>query len=221
MPGGGIYFAFIKPKKTITINRNTIGRKNMEEVRKETMKIEDTTANPAPLGLMCFGMTTVLLNLHNVGFFTLGTMILAMGLFYGGVSQVVAGLMEWKKNNTFGTTAFISYGTFWITLVALLVVPKMGLWDAPSTSGMGAYLFLWGVFTAGMFIATLKLNKALQFIFGSLTVLFFLLALGDFTGSALIKQIAGIEGIICGLSAMYTSLALVLNEVYGRTVAPV
>ena len=86
-------------------------------------QIKDTTANPAPLGLLGFGMTTVLLNLHNAGCFGLDTMILGMGIFYGGIGQVIAGVMEWKKKNTFGTTAFTSYGLFWLTLVALLVLP--------------------------------------------------------------------------------------------------
>jgi len=191
------------------------------QVSENVMKLKDTTSNPAPLGLMGFGMTTVLLNLHNAGLFGLGTMILAMGIFYGGLAQVIAGIMEWRKGNTFGTTAFCSYGLFWLSLVALLVMPKMGWGSAPGNPAMAAYLFMWGVFTAVMFIATLKLNRALQFIFGSLTLLFFLLALGDLTASSTIKHIAGYEGIVCGLSAIYTALAQVLNEVYGRTVAPV
>ena len=181
---------------------------------------KDTTANPAPLGLMAFGMTTVLLNLHNAGFFTLGTMILAMGICYGGLAQVIAGIMEWKKGNTFGTTAFLSYGLFWLSLVALLVLPQMGWGTAPETPAMVAYLLLWGVFTGLMFVGTLRLNRALQFIFGSLTILFFLLALGDATGSEVIKKLAGFEGIVCGLSAMYTAIAQVLNEIYGKTVMP-
>lgn len=186
-----------------------------------TREIKDTTANPAPLGLMGFGMTTVLLNLHNSGFFALGTMILAMGIFYGGLAQVIAGVMEWKKNNIFGATAFTSYGLFWLSLVALLVMPKIGWSKAPEKFAMVAYLVMWGLFTAVMFIGTLKLNRALQFVFASLALLFFLLALGDATGSAIIKRIAGYEGIICGLSAIYTGLAQVLNEVYGRTIAPI
>jgi len=185
------------------------------------MEIKDTTANPAPLGLMGFGMTTVLLNLHNAGLFGLGTMILAMGICYGGIAQVLAGIMEWRKGNTFGTTAFCSYGFFWLSLVALVVMPKMGWGNAPQTSAMAAYLFMWGVFTAVMYIGTLKLNRALQFIFASLTLLFFLLAIGDLTDNTIIKHIAGYEGIICGLSAVYTALAQVLNEVYGKTIAPV
>lgn len=192
----------------------------MENQTDKQIKIEDTTANPAPLGLMGFGMTTVLLNFHNVGWFELGTMILAMGIFYGGLAQLVAGIMEWKKNNTFGTTAFCSYGLFWLSLVALIVAPKLGWAKAPENSAMGAYLFMWGLFTLVMFIATLRLNRALQIVFGSLTVLFFLLAASDFTGSMIIKRIAGWEGIFCGFSAIYTALAQVLNEVYGRTVWP-
>jgi succinate-acetate transporter protein len=189
-------------------------------INESTLRIKDTTANPAPLGLLAFGMTTVLLNLHNAGLFALGTMILAMGIFYGGLAQVIAGIMEWKKNNTFGTTAFLSFGFFWLTLVGLLVMPKMGWGIAPETSAMVAYLVMWGIFTGVMFIATLRLNRALQFIFASLTILFFLLAIGDGTGYTVVTKIAGYEGIICGLSAVYTGLAQVLNEYYGRTVLP-
>ena len=180
----------------------------------------DITANPAPLGLMGFGMTTVLLNLHNAGIFELGSMILAMGIFYGGLAQVFAGIMEWKKGNTFGTTAFTSYGFFWLSLVALIIMPKMGLASAPENLALVAYLLMWGIFTAVLFIGTLKLNRALQFVFASLTLLFFLLALGDFTNSVIIKHIAGYEGIICGFSAIYAALAQVLNEVYGKTMLP-
>ncbi len=187
----------------------------------QIIKQQDTTSNPAPLGLMGFGMTTVLLNFHNAGIFELGSMILAMGFFYGGFAQIIAGLMEWKKGNTFATTAFTSYGFFWMSLVMLVVLPKMGLVEAPENSAMVAYLIMWGVFTGILFIATLRISRALQFVFGSLTLLFFLLALGDYTGSQTIKLIAGYEGIICGFSAIYTALAQVLNEVYGKTVAPI
>jgi succinate-acetate transporter protein len=183
--------------------------------------ISDTTANPAPLGLLGFGMTTVLLNLHNAGLYPLDTMILAMGIFYGGLAQILAGIMEWKKGNTFGTTAFTSYGLFWLTLVGLLVFPKYGWAAAPGNGAMAAYLFIWGLFTALMFIGTLKLNRALQFVFASLALLFFLLALGDLTDNPAIKAIAGYEGIICGLSAVYTAIAQILNEVYGRTILPI
>jgi len=183
-------------------------------------RVADTTANPAPLGLMGFGMTTVLLNIHNAGFYELGTMILAMGIFYGGLAQIFAGVMEWKKGNTFGTTAFTSYGLFWLSLVALILMPSQGLGEATSESAMAWYFFLWGVFTLVLFIGTLRLNRALQFVFISLSVLFFLLTLRDALGSPAIGQLAGWEGVVCGLSAMYAGLAQVLNEVYGRVVLP-
>ena len=190
-------------------------------VIKSQVDIKDTTANPAPLGLLAFGMTTVLLNLHNAGFFALGSMILAMGIFYGGTAQIVAGIMEWKKNNTFGMTAFLSYGFFWMSLIGLQVMPLFGLGQAQEMSGMVAYLVIWGIFTLVMFFATLKTNRALQFVFASLAVLFFLLAIADATGSVVIKTIAGYEGIICGLVAMYTGLAQVMNEVNGKNVWPI
>ncbi len=187
-------------------------------------KIKDTTSNPAPLGLLAFGLTTVLLNIHNAGFYPLNTMILAMGIFYGGIAQIIAGIMEWKKGNTFGTTAFISYGSFWLTLVALWLIPVTGTTTtlaATSKGAMSAYFFMWGFFTFMMFIGTLRINKALQVIFGSLTILYFLLLIRDATGSSVVGTIAGYEGIICGLSAVYTGLAQVLNEVYGRVVLPI
>jgi uncharacterized protein len=187
----------------------------------QDLALKDTSANPAPLGLMGFGMTTVLLNLHNAGLIALSSMILAMGIFYGGLGQVIVGIMEWKKKNTFGTLAFTSYGLFWLSLVAMLVLPKWNLAAAPDKVSVAWYLTLWGVFTLLMFFGTLRANLALMVVFGSLTLLFFLLAAGDFTGNHAITTIAGIEGIFTGLSAMYLGIAQVLNESYGRVVLPI
>ncbi|MBP3141711.1 acetate uptake transporter [Aliivibrio fischeri] len=178
-------------------------------------------ANPAPLGLMAFGMTTVLLNLHNAGFFPLNTAILAMGIFYGGTAQVIAGIMEYKKGNTFGTTAFTSYGFFWLSLVALILMPEMGLGQATSATFMGWYLSMWGVLTFFLFLGTFNYPRAKQVVFASLTILFALLAARDFTGSVVIGHLAGYVGLFCGLSAMYFSMAQVINGEYGRTVLPV
>jgi succinate-acetate transporter protein len=184
-------------------------------------QLKDTTGNPAPLGLLGFGMTTVLLNLHNAGFYELNSMILAMGICYGGTAQIIAGIMEWRKGNTFATTAFISYGLFWLSLVTLIILAKLG-WGAPSNdTAMAAYLAMWGLFTAVMFVGTLRLNRALQIVFATLTVLFFLLAIGDFTAaSAGFKHVTGYEGILCGFSAIYAGLAQVLNELFGKIVLP-
>ncbi|MDD9156904.1 acetate uptake transporter [Aliivibrio sp. S4TY2] len=178
-------------------------------------------ANPAPLGLMAFGMTTVLLNLHNAGFFPLNTAILSMGIFYGGIAQVIAGIMEYKKGNTFGTTAFTSYGFFWLSLVALILMPEMGLGQATSAAFMGWYLAMWGVLTFFLFLGTFNYPRAKQVVFGSLTILFALLSARDFTGSVVIGHMAGYVGLFCGLSAMYFSMAQVINGEYGRTVLPV
>ena len=184
-------------------------------------QLKDTSANPAPLGLLGFGMTTVLLNLHNAGYYELNSMILAMGICYGGAAQVIAGIMEWKKNNTFAATAFISYGLFWLSLVTLILLPKVAGATASNETSMAAYLAMWGLFTLVMFIGTLRISRALQVVFGTLTILFFMLAFGYFTGaSPAFKHATGYEGIVCGFSAIYTGLAQVLNELSGRTVLP-
>ena len=187
-----------------------------------TVTLRDSTANPAPLGLLGFGMTTVLLNLHNAGLYELNSMIIGMGIFVGGIAQIIAGIQEWKKNNTFGATAFTAYGSFWIALVAIWLIPRTAMGEGLKSDevSMGWFLLMWGLFTAFMFIGTLRQNRALQTVFGSLVILFFLLAIGDFTGIKTIKVIAGIEGIFCGLSAIYACAAQILNEVYGKTVLP-
>jgi succinate-acetate transporter protein len=183
--------------------------------------MEKNYANPAPLGLMGFGMTTVLLNIHNAGFFPINSAILAMGICYGGIAQVIAGILEFKKGNTFGLTAFTSYGFFWLSLVTLIVLPKMGIGTITPEGFMAWYLIMWGIFTLFMFIGTLKVNRALQFVFGSLVVLFFLLAARDLTGSTLIGKIAGFEGIVCGASAIYLAMAEVINEKFSKEILPI
>ena len=166
-------------------------------------------ANPAPLGLMGFGMTTILLNLANSGLFAFDVAILAMGIFYGGIAQIFAGLLEYKKGNTFGLTAFTSYGSFWLTL------------EAPNAHFLGMYLGLWGVFTLFMFFGTLKAARMLQFVFLSLTVLFALLAIGHLVDNEGIVKVAGWVGLVCGASAIYLAMGEVLNEQFGRTVLPI
>lgn len=201
----------------------------MGEHRTVIATLRDATANPGPLGLMAFGMTTILLNIHNAGFFGLNSMIIGMGIFYGGLAQVIAGIMEWKKNSTFGMTAFLSYGLFWMTLVALWVVET--IWPEEFTTdatAAGWYLFAWGCFTGLMFVGTLRINRALQTVFLSLTILFVLLAIGKWVGDTTFlgmdgvtwTKVAGFEGIFVGLSAVYASIAQVWNELYGRVVLP-
>jgi len=176
-------------------------------------------ANPAPLGLMGFGMTTILLNLHNLGLFKLSSMILGMGICYGGLAQIIAGIMEFRKGNTFGTTAFTSYGLFWLSFIFLVVYPRNAPEFTPDSASVAAYLFLWGLFTMIMFFGTLKTNKGLQTVFFTLTVLFFLLTASSFIPTLL--PIAAIDGIFCGFSAFYLSLAEVLNEGREKAILPI
>jgi succinate-acetate transporter protein len=188
----------------------------VEEVKKIVLK--DLTANPAPLGLLGFGLTTVLLNIHNAGFYPMNSMILAMGIAYGGIAQIMASWMEYKKGNTFGMVAFGSYGLFWWSFVLILLLPKLGLATAPDPTALASYLFMWGLFTLVMFIGTLKHNRGLQVVFISLAVLFFLLTAAELTGNPTLTMVAGYEGIFTGLSAVYVGLATVINETYKRDV---
>jgi uncharacterized protein len=163
------------------------------------------------------------LNLHNAGYYALGGVILSMGIFYGGLAQVIAGIEEWKKGNTFGATAFTSYGLFWLSLVGIVLLPKLGdnfAGLALNPSDFSAYLILWGIFTLYMFIGTLKASRILQVIFLLLAILFFLLAAGVITGNTSITHIAGYEGILTGLAAMYGAMGQVLNEMYGKKIIP-
>lgn len=177
-------------------------------------------ANPGPLGLMGFGMTTVLLNLHNAGFFPLTSVIISMGIFFGGLAQIFAGLLEYKKGNTFGMTAFTAYGCFWLSLVGILLLPRLGLAEPTDAAFLGVWLALWGIFTLFMFFGTLHARRALQFVFASLTLLFILLAIGNLTGNHSVLVLAGFEGIVCGASAMYLAMAEVINEQLGRQILP-
>jgi len=184
--------------------------------------MNEKTANPAPLGLMGFGMTTVLLNLANAELLDVSNaaIIYSMGIFYGGVAQILAGMWEMKKGNTFGATAFSSFGLFWISLVAIRLFSALGLVGSPSPKVMAAYLVMWGIFTALLTIGTFKHNVALRFVFVTLTLLFFLLAFADISGNTTLKIIAGYEGIICGFSAIYLATAQVVNEIYAKNVLP-
>ena len=189
----------------------------------ECYRMSEKLANPAPLGLLAFGLTTVLLNLFNAGFYTSTSMILAMGLAYGGLAQIIAGAMEFKKGNTFGTVAFSSYGFFWWSLVFLIVLPNVVSGISSSfvdANAMAAYFFMWGLFTFVMFFGTLKANRAIQFVFMSLAILFFMLTASELTANATLLKAAGYVGVICGLSAVYLGLAEVLNEAHGKVVFP-
>ncbi len=174
-------------------------------------------SNPAPLGLLGFGMTTVLLSLHNAGITPLDGVTLMMGVFCGGLAQIAAGIMEYRNGNTFGTTAFTLYGVFWLVLVGI----KLDVTGTGSEGAtMGAFCLLWGILTLFLFIGTLKGRNATKVVFATLTVTFLLLATADFSGIETITTIAGFLGILCGLSAMYTAFAEVLAEQHGKEILP-
>lgn len=183
-------------------------------------ELKGKVANPGPLGLLGFGMTTVLLNLHNSGLLPLSIVIVAMGVCMGGLAQIIAGVFELKNGNTFAGTAFTAYGLFWWSLVLIWVNPFSDAGIGSDVTTLACYLLLWGIFTLFMYIGTLKHNRATQVVFGSLTVLFMLLALADFTGNHTITMIAGYEGIFCGLSAIYSAMGQIVNAEYGKTIIP-
>ncbi len=174
-------------------------------------------ANPAPLGLIGFGMTTVLLSLHNAGALPLDGVVLAMGVFVGGLAQVLAGIMEFKNGNTFGTVAFTLYGMFWLTFVAT----HSGI-DGMSGNGdtLGAWLLLWGLLTLFLFVGTLRGRKSNMFVFATLTITFFLLGIGNAGSIDMLVTAGGVVGVICGFSALYTAFAEVLAEQLEREVLP-
>lgn len=181
---------------------------------------QDRTANPAPLGLMGFGLTTIMLSLHNGGYIPLGAAILAMGIFFGGLAQMIAGLMEWKKGNTFGMTVFTSFGFFWLIIVTIILAPTIGMATAETPEAMAVLFLLWGLFSAYLTIGTIGTNRVTQVIFVALTAVLFLLSAAEAFGSIDLKIAAGYIGILAGATAVYSAMAQVLNETLGRTVIP-
>jgi len=175
--------------------------------------------NAGALGLCAFGATTILLMLHNNGIFGMSTMIFAMGLFYGGLVQFCVGMMEWRGGNTFGTVAFTSFGAFWISFCFMLMLPNFGF-EGPEEVAVGWYMLIWTIFTFSMFIGTLRISRALQVVFGLGSLGFFFLAMHGLTGIAAMGSIGAVVGVLLGSAALYTGVAEVLNEVYGRVVLP-
>jgi hypothetical protein len=194
---------------------------HLEEKNRNNLFLNDNTANPAPLGLCAFGMTTILLSVHNAGVTGLSSPVLAMAIFYGGIAQVIVGIMEWKKNNSFGMLTFGSFGFFWISFAAILMLPALGLAKGPQPVELAAFLAVWGIFALGLFICTLKMHRLLQVTLAAVVLLVVLLVAAQLTGSSLVLNAGGIVGIIAGALALYMGLGQVINEIYGRRVLPV
>lgn len=194
---------------------------HIEEKNRNNLFLIDNTANPAPLGLCAFGMTTMLLSLHNAGLTALSSPILAMALLYGGFAQVIVGIMEWKKNNSFGMLTFGSFGFFWISFATLLMLPVVGLAKAPGAPELAAFLAIWGIFAFGLFICTLKMHRLLQITLAAVVLLVVLLVAAQLTAISLILTLAGIVGVIAGGLALYMGMGQVINEIFGSRVLPV
>jgi len=194
---------------------------NNDDKSRNNIFLVDDTANPAPLGLCAFGMTTILLSLHNAGVIGLASPTLAMAIFYGGIAQVIAGIMEWKKNNDFGLVTFGSFGFFWISFAGILMLPALGLAKAPAATDLAAFLAVWGIFALGLFICTLKMHKILQVTLLAVVLLVVLLVASELTGSKFITLLGGLMGIAAGGLALYIGIGQVINEVHDRKIFPV
>jgi uncharacterized protein len=172
-----------------------------------------TTANPAPLGLSAFALTTFVLSASNAGWFSIPNIVVGLALFYGGIVQLVAGIQEFRTGNTFGATAFCSYGGFWLA-VGVIFTPAFGVLDAYKAGGLGTalgiFLLGWTIFTGLMFLGTLRINGALIVVFGLLFLTFLSLTLGALLGAAGLTVLGGYLGIITALGAWYTALANIL-----------
>ena len=194
---------------------------NKEETNKNNLFLMDNTANPAPLGLCAFGTTTILLSLINCGIIGLSSPVIAMAIFYGGIAQIIAGLMEWKKNNNFGFLTFVSFGFFWITFASVLILPVLGLAKAPQSTDLAAFLAVWGIVAFGLLVCTINMHRSLQVTVLAVVLTIVLLAAAELTGSGLIKLAGGLMGIIAGALALYIGLGQVINEIHNRKIIPV
>jgi succinate-acetate transporter protein len=181
------------------------------------------TANPAALGLVGFGLTTVLLSLINAGVLPVGGegVVIPLALAYGGFIQILAGLLEFRLGNTFGMTAFLSYGAFWWWFAFLLLFAHQGMIDLSGAGPtVGVALLLWGLLTLCLWVSTFRLPRILFAIFLTLWITFLLLGLGGVLGAPTLSRLGGWLGLVCGSLAIYGSFGLVTNATWGRAVIP-
>ncbi len=182
-------------------------------------------ANPAPLGLAGFALTTFVLSLTNAGIIGGSSVqvVVALALGYGGLAQFAAGMWEFKNGNTFGATAFSSYGAFWLSYAFFVWFFAGGLASGDAAGAVGTFLLAWGIFTFYMWIATLKHPWPVMIVFLLLWITFLLLALGAYgkaeAGSGL-TQIGGFVGILTAIAAWYASGRTIINEAFGREILP-
>jgi uncharacterized protein len=186
--------------------------------------VSDTKiANPAPLGLAGFALTTFILSLVNAGILSTSHVGIVIGLAvaYGGIAQFAAGMWEFRTGNTFGATAFTSFGAFWISFAVLLIGIGITKDNAPDNIAVGYYLLAWGIFTGLMMLGSFRTNLATALVFILLFVTFIVLAIGNLQNNTNIIAIGGFTGLATAVVAWYTALAGVLAHTFGRQVLPV
>ena len=187
---------------------------------KAEFSIKDNTSNPGPLAIFGFGLTTCLLSLHNAGVFPLNVVVFAMAFCYGGLAQIIGGLFEWYKGKMFTSVVFISYGLFWWSFALLFILPAAGVADKLDPIGMGFYLFLWGVFSFVFLICSLNKPKIFFLIFLTVVLVFWLLAIENWSEDKRCGKAAGVIGVICSILAMYAATGELVNGNFGRTIIP-
>jgi succinate-acetate transporter protein len=180
-------------------------------------------ADPGPLGLAGFALTTFVLSMFNAGLVSKAgePVVLGVALAYGGIAQFAAGMWEFRTGNTFGAVAFTSYGAFWVSFWALVTFFAADIPAEHAGAAIGLFLIAWGIFTLYMFVASLRTTAAVSLVFLLLTITFFLLGIGESGGHTGMVEIGGWAGLLTAAAAWYASFAAVVNSTFGRTVLPV
>jgi succinate-acetate transporter protein len=199
------------------------GQERFARTAEAPAAIPGPIANPAPLGLAAFAMTTFVLSMFNTGLVGSGgePIVYGLALAYGGIAQVLAGMWEFRTGNTFGATAFVSYGAFWLSYWAFVQFFADKVPAADAGHAVGLYLIAWGIFTAYMFVASMRTTVAISAVFALLAITFIVLGIGNAGAHSGIIKAAGWIGLATALVAWYASFAEVTNATFGRTVFPV
>jgi len=182
--------------------------------------MENKAANPAVLGLLGYGMSTVLLSLGNSGIYPVDGMVFAMAIFFGGIAQTLVAMMLFRQGDTFGVTAFGGYSFLWLSF-AFLNIGAINEWWTITSAGVGWYLIMWMIFTIGLMIASTVAPRVLTIVLALTVVLLGSLGFGAITGNAALSLFGGFEGILTGALAMYLAFAFLINESFGRQVLPI
>jgi len=217
------------PPTNVASDRDIVVENSRDPMAGQTALARETVnaltgsiADPGPLGLAAFALTTFVLSAVNAGWISKGTepIVFGLALTYGGLAQLLAGMWEFRKGNTFGATAFCSYGAFWLSFWAFVAFYAPKVPKADVAHAVGIFLFAWGIFTLYMLVASLKTTGAIAVVFALLTVTFFLLAFGEWGGVESLTKLGGILGVITALAAWYASMAGVVNSTFGKVVLP-